>query len=63
MTKKLTKTQRFVLHQLDVTWRVPEPKRRYTLSLRIMEERGLVGCTISGKWYIKRAGQELLEAE
>ena len=60
MAQKLTKTQRFVLRQLDTPGRVPEPKRRYTLSLRIMEERGLVGRTMNDQWYIKLAGKAAL---
>lgn len=63
MTSRLTKTQRFVLRALAIDGRVPAPKRRYTLSLRIMEERGLVGRSISRGWYAKQAGRELVEAQ
>lgn len=51
----LTRTQRYVLEYLET--RGPrEMGRRYTLSLRLLEERGFVRRSMAGKWSLTATG-------
>lgn len=58
--KKPTKTQRFLLSELDVRGRLSFAEHSNTRSLRILEERGLVSYSSTGYWSITRAGRDML---
>lgn len=54
-----TRTQKFLLNELAIRGRVPAPKGRYTRSLRILEERGLVRYSMAlDRWSITKQGIE-----
>src|SRR3546814_10839355 len=58
--KMPSKTQRFLLSELDTRGRQKYAGRSSTRSLRALEERGLVIYSSTGYWSIKRTGRDVI---
>jgi len=57
-----TPTREFLLNRLESYGSLRIDERRYTMSLRIMEQHGYVSRSIGhGKWSLNRRGREALE--